>query len=211
VSTTDDIYYTITRESSAEVKRKGSRFIAEALDTPSAESAEQKLAAVRKREHAANHHCFAWRVGLEDAIEYKYSDDGEPLGTAGKPIYDALCGRELTNTLVVVTRYFGGTRLGTGGLVRAYSDSAVAALDKAGRQKNYILRYLRVTIDFPLYDQIMKLLAQYDARQTDAEFTSNVVMVIEARRSQVAGLREDLVQISAGRATIEELDQPRQN
>lgn len=206
MKTTDDVYYTIARESSEEIKRKGSRFIAEAFETPTLQTVTDRLEMVRKREHAATHHCFAWRVGLEDSIEFKYSDDGEPSGTAGKPIFDAVCGRELTNILVVVTRYFGGTKLGTGGLVRAYGDSAAAALDQAGRRKNFILRHLRVTIGFSLYDQIMKLLAQHDARQIDAEFTSNVVMVIEARRSRIAGLRENLVQISAGRAKIDELD-----
>lgn len=206
MKTTDDVYYTIARESSEEIKRKGSRFIAEAFETPTLQRVTDRLEIVRKREHAATHHCFAWRVGLEGSIEFKYSDDGEPSGTAGKPIFDAVCGRELTNILVVVTRYFGGTKLGTGGLVRAYGDSAAAALDQAGRRKNFILRRLRVTIDFSLYDQIMKLLAQHDARQVDAEFTSNVVMVIEARRSRIAGLRENLVQISAGRAKIDELD-----
>lgn len=202
----EDIYYTIAREASVEIKRKGSRFIAEVFDATTSEDAMTKLETVRKREHAATHHCFAWRVGLEEDIEFKYSDDGEPSGTAGKPIYDVLCGRGLTNTLVVVTRYFGGTKLGTGGLVRAYGDSAAEALEKAGRAKNFILRRLRVTVEFSLYDQVMRLLAQYGANQGDAEFTSNVVMIIEVRRSQAGRLRDDLVQISAGRAKIEELD-----
>ncbi len=203
---TEDIYYTIARQSSVEIKRKGSRFIAGVLEAPTPEAAAEKLDAVRRREHAATHHCFAWRVGLEDNIDFKHSDDGEPSGTAGKPIYDAICGRELTNVLVVVTRYFGGTKLGTGGLVRAYGDSAAAALDRAARKENFILRRLRVTIDFPLYDSIMRLLARHQARKTEADFTSNVAMTVEARRSRIAGLREDLVQISAGRAKIEELD-----
>ncbi|MCK4606997.1 MAG: YigZ family protein, partial [candidate division Zixibacteria bacterium] len=116
----DDQYYEIAGPARIEIKRKGSRFIAETGAVSSVEEAHEQLETVRSREHAATHHCYAYRVGIADEARFKYSDDGEPGGTAGRPIYDVICGCEVTNALLVVTRYFGGTKLGTGGLARAY-------------------------------------------------------------------------------------------
>ena len=114
----DDVYYQILKTARHETKVKGSRFIAECATVATADEALSFLGAIRKREHAATHHCYAYTVGLFDDMQFKYSDDGEPSGTAGRPIYDMIGGQELSNCIVVVTRYFGGTKLGTGGLVR---------------------------------------------------------------------------------------------
>ena len=169
------------------------------------DEATEQLNKVRKSEHAATHHCYAWRVGLDPDIRFKYSDDGEPNGSAGRPIYDVLFGRELTNLLLVVTRYYGGTKLGTGGLVRAYGDTAGETLDLAGHLKQYIKCSIKVVIDFGLYDRITKLLYSCDATQSNANFSDRVTMEILVRQSRVEALIKDIVEISSGKAVLEKL------
>lgn len=199
----DDSYLTIKRPARHEIKVKGSRFIGESFLVASPEDAMALREEVRKREHAATHHCFAWQAGLFDERQFKYSDDGEPSGTAGKPIYDVICGRELDNALVVVTRYFGGTKLGTGGLVRAYSETAQKVLDDSGRKRHYVMALFQVTIDFSLYDPLMKLLHQHQATQDDAQFTDRVRLVLAIRRSKATELQQAIVELSKGQAEIE--------
>ena len=125
-----DTYLTIGGYARAEIKIKGSRFIAEAMPVARVEAAEKEIAAVCKREFNATHHCTAYRIGPNGDV-FRYNDDGEPSGTAGIPILRQIDGRSLTDTLVVVTRYFGGTKLGTGGLIRAYGDAARQVLETA--------------------------------------------------------------------------------
>ena len=117
----------ITENSTAEIVEKKSRFIANVFYVESAEEAENKLNEVRKKYYDAKHNCYAYVIGKSGDI-VKSSDDGEPQGTAGHPMLDILKGENLTNCIAIVTRYFGGILLGTGGLVRAYSDSLKAAL-----------------------------------------------------------------------------------
>jgi uncharacterized YigZ family protein len=202
----DDVYHTIKQLAKAEIKRKGSRFIGEALVVESVDEATDQLNQIRKREHAATHHCYAWNVGLNTDIRFKYSDDGEPNGSAGRPIYDVLIGRELTNLLLVVTRYYGGTKLGTGGLVRAYGDTASATLDLAGHLKRFLMCSIKVVADFGLYDLLTKLIHSYDAVQSSTDYSDRVTMVIQVRQSRAEALINDIVQISSGKAAIEKLD-----
>ena len=124
-------YRTIAHESEIEIVIKKSRFIGYAFLVSSAEEANEKLAALRKRQWDASHHCSAYVLGADKQLQ-KYSDDGEPQGTAGMPILQVLHHKDVTNTMVVVVRYFGGVLLGAGGLVRAYSEAAAKALDAAG-------------------------------------------------------------------------------
>ncbi len=120
----------IIEPTTAEIIEKKSRFIANAFYVASLEEAEEKLIQIKKKYYDAKHNCFAYVLGVNAEI-VKSSDDGEPQGTAGHPMLDILKGNELTNCIAIVTRYFGGTLLGTGGLVRAYSDSLKAAIANA--------------------------------------------------------------------------------
>src|SRR5689334_18781908 len=126
----DTSFKTITGHSRAELKVRGSRFIGTAVPVNSKEQALEELEKIRKEFWDATHNCYAWRLA-PDGLQYRFADDGEPSGSAGKPILFVVQQRELANVLVVVTRYFGGTKLGVGGLARAYSDAAMAALDLA--------------------------------------------------------------------------------
>ena len=198
----DDSYYMIAAPALREIKVKGSRFIGECAAAATVETAQAVLEGIRKREHAATHHCCAYTVGFADGMQFKYSDDGEPSGTAGRPIYDAITGRGLANTIVVVTRYFGGTKLGPGGLVRAYGDAAAQVLEAAGRSEHFHTVRFETEIEFPLYDLLVKLIRHREAKQLSADFTDHVRMRIEVRRSRAEALRNDIIQLSGGRAKI---------
>jgi len=205
----DDLYLTIDRSSRIETKVKGSRFIAEALPAATVAAANEALEMTRKREHAAAHHCFAWRVGREENKKFKYSDDGEPSGTAGKPIFDILYGRDLTNSLVIVTRYFGGTKLGTGGLVRAYSDAARQALDRAGTRERYLTDRLRISVAFSFYDSFTRLTQKYQTERVSADFSEQTTQAIDIRRSHTDKFVAELTEMTNGQAMIERLDEVR--
>jgi uncharacterized YigZ family protein len=198
----DDSYFTIAAETSVELKFKNSRFIGETFLVSSAEEALEKLASVKKREYAANHHCYACRVGLPKEIVFKYSDAGEPSGTAGKPIYDQLAGADVTNTLIVVTRYFGGTKLGTGGLTHAYIDTAKAALEKSGRSEHFILIHFDLTLDFGHYDRWQKILSRLGAAVVDSSFSDVITMQVAIRCSRADELKAAFIELTAGKAHI---------
>jgi uncharacterized YigZ family protein len=198
-----DEYHTIRAESLVEIKVQGSRFKGEAIGAVSTLEAQSKLDQIRKREHAATHHCYAWRVGHDQDMAFKYSDDGEPNGTAGRPIYDAIVGADLTDTIVVVTRYFGGTKLGTGGLAHAYSDAARLALEQAGRSIRYVTGLATVTLEFSLYDRWLKLLQKMGAAVVDAQFADRVTMQIEIRLSRFDELQRTFVELTSGKGQIE--------
>lgn len=201
----EDSYRTIAHESKVETKVKGSRFIGEVFEVPSVEQAMAKLDEVRKREYSATHHCYAYIVGLDREEAFKYSDDGEPGGTAGRPIYDVVGGTEITNVLCVVTRYFGGTKLGTGGLVRAYSEAAREAMAAAGVQDNFLKAHFRFTIDFPLYDLWQNGLRKLGAEVVDSDFSDTVKMEVEIRKSRAEQLRDLFIEITAGKGQFEEI------
>ena len=198
-----DCYFTIAQTAKAELRVKGSRFIGEVALVSDAAGAKTYLESVRKREYEATHHCFAYRLGVGSDIEFKYSDDGEPNGSAGKPIYDCIAGRELTSVIVVVTRYFGGTKLGTGGLVRAYSEAALLSLEKAGKKTNYITDTICLTIEFSFYDRILKVIEKLKAKQTESDFSEKVSMTIQSRKSLTEQFVRELTDISRGTAQIE--------
>ncbi|MBD3258602.1 hypothetical protein GF377_09240, partial [candidate division GN15 bacterium] len=170
----DDVYRIIKTEASAEIKVKGSRFIGETCMVATVDDALFRLEAIRKREYSATHHCYAYLVGLFKDQLLKYSDDGEPNGTAGKPIYDVIEGSGASNLLCVVTRYFGGTKLGTGGLVRAYGEAARAAMDKSGIVEQFLTRRFRLVVEFSLYDQWQRLVHDIGAQVVSSDYADVV-------------------------------------
>ena len=198
-----DKYFTIAQTAKAETKTKGSKFIGEAALVTDVAGAKEYLERVRKREYDAAHHCFAYRVGVGSNIKIKYSDDGEPNGSAGKPIHDCIAGRDLTNIIVVVTRYYGGTKLGTGGLVRAYSEASLLALEKAGKITNYITDSIHLIIEFSFYDQILKLIQKLEARQTESNFSEKVSLIVQIRKSLTEQFEKEITDITHGTALIE--------
>lgn len=152
-----DSYRTVGREAVAEIVIKKSRFICYVKPVETAEAAQEFVEAIRKKHWDATHNVPAWRVGMPVPAE-RFSDDGEPAGTAGMPVLEVLRKQDITNCVLVVTRYFGGTLLGAGGLVRAYTESAVKGLEAAGIVTCHLYRHFSITIPYPLLGSILHLL-----------------------------------------------------
>ena len=179
-----DTYRTIASEATATLKIEGSRFLAEAVPVESRDAAEAHIEAVREREHQATHHCTAYRLGTEGE-DFRYNDDGEPSGTAGQPILRQIDARDLTNTLVVVTRYYGGTKLGTGGLMRAYGDAADAALDRASVVEKVVRVPVRVRFAYDDTTPARQVLRRFDAPVEDSTYTDVTELTVGVRASEV--------------------------
>lgn len=156
-------YTTIAQKAESDFRDRGSKFFGFAFSVSTAEEAKQRLQELKKAHPKAVHHCFAWRIGAEGE-QLRANDDGEPSGTAGKPIEGQILSRNVTNVLVVVVRYFGGTLLGVPGLIHAYKIAAAEALDKAGREEKKVeVRYL-VQFDYTVMNDVMQLVKQFQCR-----------------------------------------------
>ena len=173
-----DKFKTIKEETRAEITVKKSRFIAELFYIENQKEAEDAIQEIRKREHSAKHHCFAYRV-LEESLIQRMSDDGEPSGTAGSPMLTILQGKELVNVLVVVTRYFGGTLLGTGGLVRAYSEVTTEALLRAGIKEVQKGAEIKLEVSYSDYESLKHYLNTIGGKIILSEYKDNVENIIE--------------------------------
>ena len=187
-----DYYFTVESAFRApELKVKGSRFIADIF--PAAEKAEIEthLDQIRKEFYDATHHCYAFRLG-NSGENIRAADDGEPSGTAGKPILLALSSKELTNVLLIVTRYYGGTNLGTGGLSRAYSESAHLALSGAAIKKIYLTDTFILSFQYEEVAAVERLLNAYQIKNSNAEYGENIMMKIEIRKSLSEKFRVDI-------------------
>lgn len=196
-----DSYRTAAGRAECEFKEKASRFIGRVFPIDSKENAEEILAQIRKKEYTATHHCFAWVT----RDSFRYSDDGEPNGSAGKPIYDQICGAGLVNTLVVVTRYYGGTKLGVGGLVRAYSSSAKSALSKAGTLECFDYRRFELQAEISQYQRLVKLLEQTESLVDESVFSDRVTLTVRVRESRVADFTKQLTELTHGKSVLREL------
>ena len=153
----EDTYKTLKGLSEGLYREKGSKFIAIAIPVDSEEEVKEKLAALRKEYHDARHHCYAYILGY-DKSAYRLNDDGEPSGTGGRPIYGQLLSKDLTNTLVVVIRYFGGVKLGVSGLINAYKTAAKDALESAIIIEKQIEETYRIFFDYTTMNNVMKIL-----------------------------------------------------
>ncbi len=185
-------------------KIKGSRFIASA--TPVANSGEARafLEARRDEFRDATHNCFAWR--LADGEAFRYNDDGEPSGTAGRPILQEIDGRRLVRVAVVVSRYFGGTKLGSGGLVRAYGGAAAAVLDQTEIVERPVVDTLRLRFAYDLDGPVRGVLTRFQLTPTDASYGSDVALTLAVPIAEAEAVRKALVETTAGRIAIEPAD-----
>ncbi|MEM1042071.1 MAG: YigZ family protein [Bacteroidota bacterium] len=200
-----DTYRTVARSARAEPpKTKGSRFIGDAFPAATEAEAEAHLAAVRKREHAATHWCWAWRIGT-GGDAFRYSDDGEPSGSAGAPILRQIDARDLTNTVVVVTRYYGGTKLGTGGLVRAYGEAASEALGAARIVEHVVRVPVRLRFAYDDTAPAMHTVSRFDAEITEQHYSDETELVVHVRRSEAEALQAAFVDALGGRGTAERI------
>jgi len=158
---TPNYYHTIEKPSIAEFKDRGSKFIAYAFPVADVNEFKEKLSGVKKEHPKATHHCFAYRIG-SDGINYRVSDDGEPSGTAGRPILGQIDSKQLINILIIVVRYFGGTLLGVPGLINAYKTAAVLALQTTPIVQKAIEVNYQIRIDYTRMNEVMMLVKKYN-------------------------------------------------
>ena len=191
-------YKSVKQCSEAEYTVNRSRFIGRCFPVDSEEAALCLLGDIRKKHWDATHNCFAYRIGENAAA--RFSDDGEPGGTAGKPIMDVLTGRGLTNVLCVVTRYFGGILLGAGGLVRAYSMSAADAVTKAGMVSYLPGTVLDIPMDYSRYGALEGFI-RANAEVRNVAFAQNVVVTVAVEDTNLLKFMKEVTERSDGRCT----------
>lgn len=192
-------------ESYAEYVIKKSKFIARAVHITTEEEAQAYLRDGKKQYWDARHNCYAYRLGM-NFEKQKSSDDGEPSGTAGKPILEVLKNKSLTNTLIVVTRYFGGIKLGTGGLIRAYGTAAVAALDNAIIEDYIDCRILYLQTDYSFLSATERLLPDFEAVITKRDFADFVGLTVEVPEDKADEYLLALRDKTNGTLTVREKD-----
>lgn len=156
-----DQYRTIAAPTEGLFRERGSRFISFALPVENEDEIKGAIDRLKKEYHDARHHCYAWRLGAGDD-RYRLNDDGEPTGTAGRPVFGQIRQRELSDVLVVVVRYFGGTLLGVSGLIEAYRRSAADALDRADIVEKRMLELLSLEFGYNVLNAVMKVVKDFD-------------------------------------------------
>jgi uncharacterized YigZ family protein len=194
----DDLYRTLCAPSRAELKVLGSRFCAVAEPVESAGEAEERLREIRRELFDASHHCFAFRLGPEGE-RFRAQDGGEPSGSAGRPILAAIVRAELTDVLVVVSRYFGGKKLGIPGLSRAYSSAARAAIEKGEVREVYAMEVIEISFSHAQVSGVMHTIAKTGAHIGETRYDEDVHLRLEIRRSLAQSLRKELQEKTGGK------------
>ncbi|HRT46868.1 MAG TPA: YigZ family protein [Bacteroidales bacterium] len=183
MNSSNDTYYTIESVSTGIFRDRGSKFLAFAHPVCSVDDAKKIIENYKKEYHDARHHCYAYVIGHENAV-WRFNDDGEPSGTAGKPILSQINSRNLTNVLVVVVRYFGGTLLGTGGLINAYKTASAEALNNAIIIEKYIENLISIRFPYSRLNTVMKLLNDAKATIKKQEFGEQCEIIAGIRKSK---------------------------
>ena len=194
-------FYTLEKDGIAEQIIQKSRFIGYAKKTETEEEARQFIQQIKKKHYDATHNCSAYLIGQNDQIQ-KANDDGEPGGTAGMPILDVIKKKELKNVTVVITRYFGGIKLGGGGLIRAYSSSASLVLEAAGIVKMQMMQIYQVTADYSLLGFLQNALEQSVYQLHKIDYSDYVVLEILVNAGQESTFETWITDTTNNRITI---------
>ncbi len=200
-----NIYRTVQNEAFGELVERHSRFIGYIKPVETENDAVSFINKIKTKHWDARHNVYAYSL-LENNV-MRYSDDGEPHGTAGMPVLDILKKNELTNTVIVVTRYFGGILLGTGGLVRAYSAAAKLALDNAGIVNIVNCFKMQLFCDYSLYGKVSSILLGLGSKVEKSEFLDHVKIVFYIEKEKLNILKNKLNDISSGNITAEVLEE----
>lgn len=187
--TQNDTYRSVESRSEGIFKDRGSRFLAFAYPVESEAEVREIVSSVRKEYHDARHHCYAFRIGLDGAL-WRASDDGEPSGTAGRPILGQIDSAGLSDVLVVVVRYFGGIKLGVPGLINAYKSAAADAISSGNVVEKIAGRWYRIGFSYAQMPQVMKSVKEMDLPQRAQDFGTDCTMEVRVRES----MREDFLQ-----------------
>lgn len=198
-------YITVHHHASFEYEDRKSIFIGEAMPVSTEEEALRFIDSVKKNYPDARHHVYAY-VLRENSI-MRFTDDSEPQGTAGMPVLDVIRKNGLTDTVIVVTRYFGGTLLGTGGLVRAYTSAAIGAVEAAEIITYDIYVTMMIEATYSDYQKFAPVFAKAGYRSENVRYTDKVILTGSVRKMNAQALIDDLVQVTSGRAKIEIIDE----
>ncbi len=197
----DDRYSSIQAAVSAQLKIEGSRFIADLFPVRTEQEAAAALESIRKKYYDATHHCYAHVIGAEKT--FRYSDDGEPSGTAGVKIYTAVQSRNLSDLLCVVTRYFGGTKLGVGGLGRAYHESALEGIRAATIVTKTLLRELHVQFPFTETNPVMNIIHANKLSVAEQHFSADgTTVTLLMPSSEIDAMKNRIVNATRGSAQM---------
>lgn len=201
-----DYILTIKTRVKVEQKIEGSIFICEAIPVKTKDDAANELNLIREKFYDATHHCSAQKIFNYQTFqsESKSSDDGEPSGTAGKPILSVIDGENLTNILVVVTRYFGGTKLGTGGLVRAYGSSAKLAIDQSEIVKDFLYDFYSLEISYDFVSTAQRLFEHFQIHVENVSYEESVRYQLGILPSVIENVKKKIIEVSNGKYELVE-------
>ena len=192
----EDTYRTIAAPSEGIYVEKRSKFLAFALPVSSVEEVKMHIGRFQKEYYDARHVCYAYMLGAERK-EFRANDNGEPSGTAGRPILGQINSRQLTDVSVVVVRYFGGIKLGTSGLITAYKAAAAEALEAAQIIEKTVDEEMTVTFEYPFMNDVMRIVKEESPRILDQSYDTDCVLRLSIRRSLAARLREKLGKVTS--------------
>ena len=196
-------YKTIKENSQYEIdKIKSSRFIGTLIKVSSRDEAEQELEVIRKKYYNATHNCFAYIVGTESDQISRFGDDGEMSGTAGKPMMLVMDSSEVTNALLIVTRYYGGTKLGTGGLIKAYTQAAKEAISHSNIIEVEIKEEAKFNYDYDDTSMVMNLVNKYKAKIIKEEYGDNAKMTIKINKGFKQEFMDEIFDKSSGKIKV---------
>ena len=206
-----DTFKTIQAPTLGEYKEKGSKFIAHAHPIQTEEQFQRILQQIKKEHPKASHHCFAYRIQVERILKsaheeiFRSTDDGEPSGTAGGPIITQINAQNLTNTAIIVVRYFGGTLLGVPGLIKAYKESAAASLQNAQIIEQILQNHYQIQFNYEIMPNIMNALKKLNIQPTNQQFDTHGQIQFSIRQSesetQISHLKAQILNISSQHAT----------
>lgn len=200
-----EAYYTISQDGQNQIEIKKSKFICHLFRIDNEEQAREYINQIKKEHYKANHNCSAYLLGENFEIQ-RSSDDGEPSGTAGVPILEVLKKNELQNTLAVVTRYFGGIKLGAGGLIRAYSTSVSEALDKIGIVEGKLQQILAITISYPQLGKLQNYLENEQITIQEINYLENITVKVAINITEIDIFIANIIDLFNSQVTITHLE-----
>lgn len=189
------MFKTIAEDVSSEIVEKKSRFIADVFYVQSKEEAEEKIKQIKKKYYDAKHHCFAYSIYDETGRLDRFSDDGEPSGTAGSPMLNYLTSNNICNVVAIVTRYFGGVLLGTGGLVRAYTEALTKAVESAKIVQKDLGYIASINVNYNDVEKLKYYLSQESIKIINTEYDESVKFIVEITKekyNRILEIREEL-------------------
>ena len=199
------MFKTISNDSEAEIIEKKSKFIANIFYVETQEEAEEKIKEIKKKYFDARHNCFAYSIFTKDRIIERFSDDGEPSGTAGAPMLNILSSQNLRNVVVIVTRYFGGILLGTGGLVRAYTGAVQEALKNVEIIEKYLGLEVKLEVNYPNLEKLKYYLKQNEIKILSSEYLENIKVLVEISEEKLENLLESKNELNFNLINVEKV------